>query len=373
MTNLYFIDPKNVIADGGSDVSERHDLYARTFRLLPGESTSRVFIASRSGTKDKLTNLSIEKLSSKFYPFFLWKTLENASSTKSECATLIAGDPWLAGLTATLLKFLFRLTRKCTRLQIQLHADICDPLWTQQTCLNAIKSRLGLFILQFADSIRFVSESQMKLVKAQIDLANKECFVSPIIMNISPKRFIHQANRPRVLGFVGRMEKERGTDSLVELVSKISNASLEVFGVRLVGDGSESETLRARLAELLGNDSIHATGHVSQTELIHEWGKIGVLVNLAPSESYGRTMREAASSGIPVWAVRSNGFNELCNSINLPWVKELSLDCPAINLASEFDSLVKVSTSSAVRDHIVDEESQGLEVLVNSWKCRHAV
>jgi len=213
----------------------------------------------------------------------------------------------------------------------------------------------------------------MKLVKVQIDLTNKECFVSPITMNISPERVVHQSNRPRVLGFVGRMEKERGTDSLVDLVGKISSASSEDFDVRLVGDGGESKNLQALLTELLGKDSIHVTGHVSQTELIHQWGKIGVLVNLAPVESYGRTMREAASSGIPVWAVRSNGFDEFCNSIKLPWVKELSLDYPAIKLATEFDSLINISTSSAVRDQLIDKERQGLELLVSSWKCSHAL
>jgi glycosyltransferase involved in cell wall biosynthesis len=373
MTKIYFIDVKNVIADGGSDVVERHDFYARAFRLLPDESSSRVFIASRSCGKYKPSKLSTERICSKFYPSYLWKTLKSAHSSKPECITLIAGDPWLSGFTAIQLGYLFRLMKKCTRIQMQLHADICDPSWLKQTWLNAVKSKLGLFMLRFADSIRFVSESQMKLVAAQIDLTHKECFVSPINMSLMPERVIHQSNRPRVLGFVGRMEKERGTDLLVALVEKISNASSNDFKVRLVGDGSESKTLQERLIELLGKDSIHVTGHVSQTRLIQQWGQIGVLVNLAPAESYGRTMREAASSGIPVWAVRSNGFDELSSSFDLPWIKELSLDHSAIKLASEFDSLINISTSSAVRDQLIDKERQGLGLLVNSWKCKHAV
>jgi len=373
MTKLYFIDVKNVIADGGSDVLERHDLYARAFRLLPDESSSRVFIASRSCGKYNPSKLSTEMISSKLYPFFLWKILKSAHSSKPECTTLIAGDPWLSGFTAILLEYLFRLAKKCTKLQMQLHADICDPSWLMQTWLNPVKSKLGLFMLRYADSIRFVSDAQMKLVAAQIDLTDKECFVSPINMSLTPERVIHQANRPRVLGFVGRMERERGTDSLVNLVEKISSASSNDFKVRLVGDGSETKTLQERLIELLGKPSIHITGHVSQARLIQQWGQIGVLVNLAPAESYGRTMREAASSGIPVWAVSSNGFDELSSSFDLPWIKELSLDDSAIKLASDFDYLINVSTSPIVRDQLIDKERQGLELLVNSWKCRHAV
>ena len=372
MTKLYFIDAKNVIADGGSDVLERHDLYARAFRLLPDESASRVFIASRSCGKYTSSNVSTERVSSKFYPFFIWKTLKSASSARG-CTTLIAGDPWLSGFTAVLLELPLRFMKKCTRIQMQLHADICDPSWLKQTWLNPVKSRLGLFMLRFADSIRFVSEAQMKLVATQIDLMHTESFVSPINMNLTPERVIHQANRPRVLGFVGRMEKERGTDSLVALVEKISSASSKDFKVRLVGDGSEFKSLQERLITLLGKDSIHVTGHVSQTKLIQQWGRIGVLVNLAPAESYGRTMREAASSGVPVWAVRSNGFDELCKSLNLPWIKGLSLDHSATKLVSEFDFLINVSTGSAVRDQLIAEERKGLELLVNSWKCKHAV
>lgn len=372
MTKLYFIDAKNVIADGGLDVLERHDLYAREFRLLPDESSSRVFIASRGRGQYKQSNLSTERIISKFYPFFIWKTLKSANSGNPECTILIAGDPWLSGFTATLIEFPLRLMKKCTRLQMQLHADICDPAWLKQTWLNSVKSRLGLFMLRFADSIRFVSEAQMKLVADRVDLKHKECFISPITMQLTQERVIHQTNRPRVLGFVGRMEKERGTDSLVALVDKISSASTKDFKVRLVGDGSESKTVQERLIKLLGKDAIHLTGHLSQTNLIQEWRQIGVLVSLAPAESYGRTMREAASSGIPVWAVDSNGFNELYKFFNLSWIRKLSLNHSAPELASEFDFLTNVITSSAVRDQLIDEERRGFESLINSWKCRHA-
>jgi hypothetical protein len=60
------------------------------------------------------------------------------------------------------------------------------------------------------------------------------------------------------------------------------------------------------------------------------WQDIGVLVSTAPSESYGRTIRESLAQGVPVWAFTSTGVTQLMDICPTGWLAIINIeDSPA--------------------------------------------
>ena len=97
------------------------------------------------------------------------------------------------------------------------------------------------------------------------------------------------------------------------------------------------------------------------------WNKIGVLVSLAPVESYGRVIREAFVAGVPVWVSKSSGSLDLMSAANSKGIKLLDLNHSDKALLKEFESLLVVKSDYKLRRKLV-EENNGLSILlVNSW------
>ena len=100
--------------------------------------------------------------------------------------------------------------------------------------------------------------------------------------------------------------------------------------------------------------------------MINFWSKVGVYVSTAKSESYGRSIREAAYFGIPVLGLPSNGFSELI-ALNVAWIEELSLQAEASILKSQLLKLLDFSTDDSLRTLFSRNFELNSEILVNSW------
>jgi hypothetical protein len=65
------------------------------------------------------------------------------------------------------------------------------------------------------------------------------------------------------------------------------------FKVIIIGSGNQKSNFLARLKSIISTSRVIYLGQLSERELNNAWNKIGVLVSIAPVESYGRVMREA--------------------------------------------------------------------------------
>ena len=75
---------------------------------------------------------------------------------------------------------------------------------------------------------------------------------------------------------------------------------------------------------------------LSESELRKAWKKIGVLVSMAPVESYGRVIRESLIVGVPVWATPSAGVKDLMDNCKKGEVKLLDLNKSDASLDKDF-------------------------------------
>jgi glycosyltransferase involved in cell wall biosynthesis len=165
---------------------------------------------------------------------------------------------------------------------------------------------------------------------------------------------------------VGRIHEDRGIWSFLELVTKLNHASKD-FDVIIIGSGKAESEFISRVKLEIPSQRLHLLGQLSELSLAKIWNKIGVLVSLAPVESYGRVMREGLISGVPVWASKSSGALDLISMSSSKGVKILDLNISDKVLLKEFENLIRVKPDYNFRNKILIENKTLANLLVNSW------
>ena len=369
MKNLvYVVDVRNLIL-GNQSTLKRHREYAKLLTSRSDKNVSLGLIHFKHqnsitfGIQDDLQTMTLPS-----NPLAIVKYLLQNRTEKTEdfsVKVLIAGDPWESALCAYMLKLLFFPSAK---IQVQIHGDIGNRIWIHQTIKNYVRSLFARFALQFADQLRTVSRNQTDLLVSRYRISKLKCRVIPV-----PSLFLIDADIPSEphimtpsIGFVGRIQADRGTEKLLDLVAKLRSQNLS-FSVVIAGDGPERQILEVKLATLLPRENVKFLENLNQTEMHKAWSQIGILVSTPPTESYGRAIREALAWGIPVWATPSSGVSDLQLEVSQNYVKNLAIDLPAKRQAEIFNELLSVKIPFEVRKSIVQADLKALHALIHSW------
>ncbi|MEK7169131.1 MAG: glycosyltransferase family 4 protein [Patescibacteria group bacterium] len=94
--------------------------------------------------------------------------------------------------------------------------------------------------------------------------------------------------------YVGRLEKVKGPDLLVEACRKLNNN----YMIRVVGDG----TMRHQLESSIDNSKIHFLGYLGLTDIVEYMKKSDFLIIPSRNESLPLVILEAANYKLPVLA-----------------------------------------------------------------------
>jgi hypothetical protein len=78
-------------------------------------------------------------------------------------------------------------------------------------------------------------------------------------------------------------------------------------------------------------------------------------------------MREALVAGIPVWATRSSGVQDLLSKSNKTSIKILDLTKSSKELSRELDQLFKAKVELKFRNQIIKDNSTYSRLLAKSW------
>jgi len=365
---VVILDPRGVITSGGTDVIERHKIYA--VRLSKSNPKNRISLtiltASSSQVKiQQSRGLYLEVISKPtFNPIKFAKAASKIIRSKNlDVKLLVAGDPWESFWSAF---FLNKLSSKVTPVQIQLHGDIANPAWKKISLQNRIRFYLAKFSMSKASGIRAVSNSQA--VKVAKIFKIKKAQISVIPVPISSLRLTSPtaSKRPKTLGLIGRIHNDRGIYNFIKLVKSL-NAVRDDFTVVIAGGGPDESGFLKEIKELLPKSKFRFLGHLSEKELKKVWREIGVLVSTAPAESYGRAMREALVAGVPVWATKSSGVEDLISKTGKDAVNILDLTKSSNELSREFDQLLKSKVSLSFRKQFIKDNSTYAQLLAISW------
>ena len=366
--SVLILDPRGNIAAGGKDVIARHENYAK--ELFRQGKTSRldlkVFSAgssikySANGKNKRVITISKPTFNSYM---FAKKAHKFIKINNLNVKLLVAGDPWESFWSAY---FLSKFLNKKIPIQIQVHGDISDPRWRRINFRNRIRYSLAKLSLPSASSVRSVTKYQAENLVKAFGIKREKIIIVPVPIIIVSKPVALKSDRPKTIGLIGRIHQDRGIWEFIKLV-RILNSSAKDFKVVVIGDGPSKDKFLHKLESVIPKNRIIYLGQLPESELRKAWKKIGVLVSMAPVESYGRVMRESLIAGVPVWAIASAGVKDLMDNCKKGEVKLLDLSKSDASLDKDFNSLLKTKVSSDFSKRFMKENNTYATKLANSW------
>ena len=213
------------------------------------------------------------------------------------------------------------------------------------------------FSLNRATQVRCVTSRQLANLEKISPCASARAVVIPVPIKIDPDwDFRRKSKKNCSIAIVGRIHKDRGLKEFVRVCTILAK-DFPALRIIIVGEGPHEDWLRSALKDkgLLRHSSF--TGFVNQQDLSLKWQNFGCVASFAPSEAYGRTVRESLIYGVPVLARRSTGLQELATSFerNGIWFLDNLSDndiCNLFRLVSEFivdkegsESIIRVNDS----------------------------
>jgi len=366
--SVLILDPRGNIAVGGKDVVSRHETYAK--ELSRQRKTSRldlkVFSAGLSlqisgkGKNERVITISKPTFNSYM---FAKKAHEFIKINNLNVKLLVAGDPWESYWSAY---FLNKFMNKKIPIQIQVHGDIADPRWRRINLRNRIRFSLAKLSLPKVSCVRAVTKYQAENLVKAFGIRRERIVVVPVPITIVSKSVALKSERPKIIGLIGRIHQDRGIWEFIRLI-RILNSSSKDFKVVVLGDGPSKDKFLLELESVIPKNRIIFLGQLPESELRNSWKRIGVLVSMAPVESYGRVIRESLIAGVPVWATSSAGVRDLMDNCKKGEVKLLDLNRSDASLDKDFRSLLKTKVSSDFSKKFIKENITYAAKLANSW------
>jgi glycosyltransferase involved in cell wall biosynthesis len=369
MKNLvYIVDVRNLI-QGNKSTLERHLKYSEILDLRSKGDLSLGIIRFKrqncitSGREDGLQVLTLPS-----NPLALARVLllnKITGNQDNSVKVLVAGDPWESAISAYLLKSTYFHSAK---VQVQIHGDIGNKEWIFLTFRNFLRSFTARFTLRIADQIRTVGKKQTENLISKYSVPKLKCRIIPVTSFFSSFAKISDVRNSTTaaIGFVGRLQSDRGIIEFLDLVAKLRSQNL-MFSVVVAGDGPERNIFEFKLREVLPPVNIKFLGNLDHTEMGSAWSQIGILVSTAPTESYGRAIREALALGIPVWAIPSSGVSDLQREVSKLYVKDLNLELPADRQVGIFQELLSTRIPTEVRNGLMEADQKAQTALIESW------
>jgi glycosyltransferase involved in cell wall biosynthesis len=366
--SVLILDPRGNIAAGGKDVVARHETYAKEL-FTQGKSSRldlKVFSAgvsiesSGKGKNERVITISRPTFNSYM---FAKKAHKFIKINNLNVKLLVAADPWESYWSAY---FLNRFLDKKMPIQIQVHGDIADPRWRRINYRNRIRYSFAKLSLHKASSVRAVTKYQAENFVNFFGTKREKIVVVPVPINLVSKTVALKLDRPETIGLIGRIHQDRGIWEFINLV-RVLNFSSKDFKVVVVGDGPSKDKFLHKLESVIPKNRIIYLGQLPENELRKAWKRIGVLVSMAPVESYGRVIRESLIAGVPVWATASAGVKDLMDNCKKSEVKILDLRKSDTSLDKDFKSLFKTKVGSDFSKRFVEENKTYAAKLANSW------
>ncbi|GAB7008111.1 hypothetical protein JCM31271_00540 [Halorubrum trueperi] len=114
--------------------------------------------------------------------------------------------------------------------------------------------------------------------------------------------------RDAVVGFVGRLDEEKGIRELAAVAKRLRDG----MTFRFVGDGPLSDWLQSELAAEIEAGTVELTGWVPHDDIPAELSRMRLLVMPSqPTEGLPTTILEAMACGTPVYATPVSGIPDV--------------------------------------------------------------
>lgn len=166
-----------------------------------------------------------------------------------------------------------------------------------------------------------------KIIKSNIKLmANSQCSANYIYQKyhrhpdtiITPgidiQQFSPTLNKENYFYTVGRLEKIKQTDKIIEAIKNFNNPK---YKLKIIGEGIEENKLKKLAIKLNISNQIEFLGKLSSHQVASIASKALIGIFNCPNESFGLSILESLTSGTPVITVnQGGGTNLVINNFN---------------------------------------------------------
>ena len=345
------------------NVARRHDEYARV-------------LSEKSEYQVELFSLSLRYKNSRAQQLEFLKTIDCGRGNsflllsffsifwalkqkKEEFPVVISSpDPFLLGLLSLLFRT-FMLERP--KLQIQCHGDFGDANWSKNNLKNWIFSKLAGITLIRANQVRCVGKSQAKKIISAYKIDPTKIVVAPIPTKDKEDLPIWIKPTIPIVGFLGRLHKERSVDLWVKTAQEIFSVRNDVHFL-IIGDGPERENFQNGMSNIPANQ-VSFVGKLPNEEALELMAKSSVLLSTAPFESFGMAMVEAAKIGLPIVSKPTSGALDLSEGYD-----SISLGNTPKELAGLSLAALNRETPGVISDSLfLQSENETVDAIVDAW------
>lgn len=150
-----------------------------------------------------------------------------------------------------------------------------------------------------------IENSKIKVVYNYVKTEDFERRINSNIIDDLKQNYNFSEN-DKIIGFAGRLSKEKGCIHLINAIPFIKTLNIKVL---IAGKGDEESILKNKIDELNIRDKVVFLGYISDMKSFYHL--LDLFVIPSEHESFGLTAIEAQLSGIPVIASDIPGLNEV--------------------------------------------------------------
>ena len=173
--------------------------------------------------------------------------------------------------------------------------------------------------------------------------------------------FVDRDNR---IGYLGRLDEEKGVDVLTEVVKHLPDDITFVF----IGDGALRERMEDELSEKLEHGAVEITGWVDHEEVPAHLDELRLLVMTSRTEGVPTTALEAMACGTPVCATPVGGIPDVVREGETGFLLE---ETDPRTMAGSIERIVREEdledVSHAAREFVV--ENFRFDVVIEEYEC----
>jgi glycosyltransferase involved in cell wall biosynthesis len=276
----------------------------------------------------------------------------------SNFKTITFSDPFLYPV---FYFFLLKKHRRNAVIQIQCHGDFGDANWSKNNLKNWIFSKLAGITLIRANQVRCVSKSQAKKIISAYKIDPAKIVIAPIPTKDKEDLPLWVKPTIPIVGFLGRLHKERAVDLWVKTAQEIFSVRNDVHFL-IIGDGPERENFQSGLNNIPANQ-VSFVGKLPNEEALELIAKSSLLLSTAPFESFGMAMVETAKIGLPIVSKPTSGALDLSEGYD-----SISLGNTPKELAGLALAALNRETPGVISDSLfLQSENETVDAIVDAW------
>jgi len=153
------------------------------------------------------------------------------------------------------------------------------------------------------------------------------------------------SNRNKVVGFLGRLDEEKGVRKLTDIVKQLPDN----FTFRFIGDGELYDWIRSELEAEIEDESVELTGWIDHEEVPRELSNLQLLVLPShPTEGLPTVILESLACGTPVYATPVSGVPDVVREGETGF---LLPDIEPNEIAIKIDELFRIEDLSSISEN----------------------